>query len=101
MAPNQLSAWDAELSHAAGQIDQYRRQYIAQLIPWFVRYVGELIEIDAGDIDYLPGWPADRRLGDLLDEEAHLDRQAGYTRQGPHRADLVVKVVGAPAQRMV
>ncbi len=101
MAPGQLTAWEAELSQAAAHIDEFRRRYLTLMAPWFTRYVGELLGIDAAEIDYRRGWPADRPLMEILAEEAHMDRQIGYTRQGPHRADLVIKIATVPARQVV
>ncbi|KAF0191752.1 MAG: DNA replication and repair protein RecF [Gammaproteobacteria bacterium] len=101
MAPSQLAAWEAELSQAADHIDEFRRQYLALMAPWFARYVSKLLDINAAEIDYRRGWPGGRPLMAILAEEAHLDRQIGYTRQGPHRADLVIKIANVPAQQVV
>lgn len=99
--PGPLTAWDAELVQTATEIDRFRRQYIEQLIPWFTHYASELLDIDAAGLTYLRGWPAGQSLTGLFADDAHLDRQSGYTRHGPHRADLQVKIANVPAQQVV
>lgn len=99
--PAQLSAWNAELAHAGEQIDRYRRQYVADLTPPFVHYVSELSELADVSIDYLRGWSSEHPLAPVLIENVLADLQAGYTTRGPHRADLVIKIAGAPAAQRV
>ena len=95
------AAWNQELSQTAAEIHQQREYYIERLNPEFLDYVNELLDIETTAITYSPGWPTDQPLKDLLAEGATQDRQAGYTRFGPHRADFIVRVDGVPAEQSV
>ncbi len=49
------------------------------------------------DIKYRPGHASDKTLAQALADSRDTDRETGFTRAGPHRADLVLRVAGFPA----
>lgn len=48
-------------------------------------------------LKYRPGHPSDQSLAEALPAFRERDRELGYTRRGPHRADLVVVCGERPA----
>jgi DNA replication and repair protein RecF len=84
-----LDAWDLEFAAAAESLSQSRRSYVARLIPAYRAVTDELLE-SAIDVEYRPGWPSEKELTEVLREGRAGDRECGYTRFGPHRADLQI-----------
>ena len=56
---------------------------------------------DIVTIDYKRGWPIDKELSDLLDNNLHKERLKGYTYYGAHRAEVLIKVNGQSAQTCI
>jgi DNA replication and repair protein RecF len=99
-SPGLESAWDAELTESAGNIDAFRKAYIERLTPVATNYVQKLLADSQPSLNirYMRGWPADENLKSLLSNGLQEDRALGYTRYGPHRADLRVYYDGMPAR---
>src|SRR5690606_27312255 len=96
--PGQLELWSREYARYGEQIDAMRRGYIEALVPR-CRVILEAIspEVMAGlGLSYTRGWSKEASLENALMEGAERDLQQGFTRQGPHRADVRV-TVGASA----
>lgn len=97
---DQLRAWDNELSTAANLVDQARRKYFELFVPIFVEVYGSLTDDSLHkdlSLEYIRGWDMDLPLSDVLADSRHQDRKYGATQNGPHRADLLVKVGSASA----
>lgn len=90
-ADDLLAAWEAELAGAAIALDQARRSYLEKLKPAFESIGARLLD-ERASLRYSRGWPADADLGTLLREGRDKDRNGGYTRSGPHRADLQFEI---------
>ncbi len=86
-APNTIEPWEVELSSTADELDVMRRRYV-EALELRVREVGDTL-LDQSDLHlrYQRGWREDA-LATLLRDGRESDRQQGYTRSGPHRADL-------------
>ena len=95
---HQIRAWDGELEQTAGEIDGHRRSYLRQLSNSIGDIVRELLDVEDLTLDYRPGWPCDQSLTDTLAQFLERDRERGFTRYGPHRADLAISVGGRPAR---
>lgn len=92
----QVQAWDKPLAEEAIRLHQYRREYIEKLKPDLVHFGQVLLECDP-EFDYRAGWETDS--GPYLEQlQAGIeqDLERGYTRLGPHRADLSMKYQGKP-----
>lgn len=86
-----LGPWEQEMSSAAEEIDRYRAHYVETLSPHLDDLGRELLKLDNLGVRYLRGW----RDGDLATQLAASrtsDAQQGYTRAGPHRADLELSI---------
>jgi DNA replication and repair protein RecF len=85
-------AWDGELIHAAEQITELRRNYITKLEAYVDQFVQRLVELEKVTVSYLPGWRQDLSYSEVLRGSLLQDREYGFTRHGPHRAEVVVKI---------
>ena len=90
--PGVETAWDGELASAAEVITQFRSDYLARLIPFVDLYVGKLLNLEKIILSFTPGWRQDQTYLEALHTSLAQDRDYGFTRQGPHRADVVLKV---------
>ena len=93
--------WNAEISNTANYIDQLRNQYFDKLKPYLNQLTKQFFINDVVAIDYKRGWPADKNLIDLMDENLQKERMKGYTHYGPHRAEITIKVNGQSAQTCI
>lgn len=90
--------WDRELDDAAGQIDQLRQAYLQQLKPILKGLMQQFFPGSDVLLEYRRGWSGDHSLLDVLQQHFSRDCQRGYSGDGPHRADLVIRVDGQSAQ---
>lgn len=87
--------WDRELVESGLLINTYRRQYLQRLAPIFAALL-PVLRVDAAiGLELRPGWGADRDLAEQLEKGLEGDKRLGYTRMGPHRADIDVTIEGA------
>lgn len=99
----QLLLWSQEYARYGTLLDQLRRDYVAALAPLFRHVLSELNStlVERVTLTYARGWPRDHELEGLLIEDVERDLQLGFTRLGPHRADLRVQVGGGSAADML
>jgi len=81
--------WEGELARYAALLTKQREAIMQQLQEVF----SSLSEMILGDnlslaMQYQRGWKQDADLLDVLLQQRRTDRQMGYTRSGPHRADI-------------
>jgi len=93
--------WNREISNTAHYIDKLRQQYFDKLQPYLQKLTSQFFVNDTVEIEYKRGWPSDRELLELLDENLHKERLKGYTYYGPHRAEIIIKVNGQSAQTCI
>ena len=93
--------WNTELNNTAHYIDQLRDQYFIKLTVYLNQLTQEFFSDDIVSIEYKRGWPADKELMQLLDENLQKERLKGYTYYGPHRAEITIKVNGQSAQTCI
>jgi DNA replication and repair protein RecF len=93
--------WNSEICASANHIDKLRSQYFKKLTPYFDDLAVQFFPDDAVTIEYKRGWPSDKELSELLNNNLHKERLKGYTYYGPHRADVLIKVNGQSAQTCI
>ena len=93
--------WNREISNTAHYIDKLRQQYFDKLQPYLQKLTSQFFVKDTVEIEYKRGWPADKELLELLDENLQKERLKGYTYYGPHRAEIIIKVNGQSAQTCI
>ena len=91
----QLKAWDMELCQAAAAVDLARKRYFRNFLPAFNEIYKSLAEenaIEELSLEYNRGWDSEIELVEVLQSARPQDLKYGATQNGPHRADIVVKV---------
>jgi DNA replication and repair protein RecF len=91
-SPGVETAWDGELVRAAELITQFRRAYLARLSPYIDLYIQKLIDLENVSLNFTPGWRQDLSYLEALQASLVQDREYGFTRQGPHRAEVILRV---------
>jgi DNA replication and repair protein RecF len=95
-AGDRPQAWDPDLAESAGLIDSQRRRYLDCLQPLFIE-LADLLEIrDSITAHYQPGWDIGLTYADALRQALRGDLAAGFTRFGPHRAEIEFLIDGIP-----
>lgn len=96
-----LKTFEPDLAQAGTVLDQYRRDYLAQLEPVAVDWARRLLgPVDLG-LRYLRGWGEGKTLEEALAGNRVIDREQGATRSGPHRAEMAIEIQGAAAAQQV
>ena len=96
------SAWCAEVA-GSGEVLSALREPVAQhLSQRFARIATTLSPSLSGvDLSFRPGWSRPDTLEQVLRVGLDTDRSQGYTRAGPHRADLRMVVNGRAASEVL
>jgi DNA replication and repair protein RecF len=93
----EIAVWDGELANEGAALHRFRQAYIQELETVFQRVAAELLVLSAPfEIRYRPGWSADQSYAESLQAGLERDREQGFTRTGPQRADLVFCTGGQP-----
>lgn len=96
-SPEQVRLWDATLVERGEQISRLRERYVDSLRGTLSAISDRLLGFSP-DFAYRRGWKKELDLETALQDSQERDRQHGATSVGPHRADLVCLVDGAPVQ---
>ena len=91
-SPGVETAWDVELARASELITRLRGDYVARLSPYVELYVRNLMALENISLSFAPGWRQGLSYLEALRASLPQDREYGFTRQGPHRADVLVRV---------
>ena len=84
-------SWDRTIADSGMQVTQARERYVEELGSALAG-LGEVLLGQPLELNYRPGWRADRTLRDALRQSRQRDRQTGATQVGPHRADLEIRL---------
>lgn len=104
-APDRVvDAWNGELLQAAQILDRLRETFCKALKNALEPLVGLTLPGIRVEVDYRRGWPLEplkQDFGEWLRVGRDQDRQQGYTRLGPHRANFNVRIDGrSPAEAL-
>ncbi|MHB8453311.1 MAG: DNA replication/repair protein RecF [Acidiferrobacterales bacterium] len=80
--------WDEELAATGERLNHWRAGFVEHWRPEFGRIAECLLGYPAARLTFHRGWPDDRSLLEQLRSDRVQDELRGYTRSGPHRADL-------------
>ncbi|HSW70082.1 MAG TPA: DNA replication/repair protein RecF [Gammaproteobacteria bacterium] len=94
----EIDAWTHELVKCAMDLDELRRDVVAQLMPFLQSALAELIEVPDLDLSYYPGWDETQSYQQAMSQFASKDLYAGYTQLGPHRADFKISIGKTPVK---
>lgn len=97
--PSSLSVWDQQLAEPGRDLHAARAKHAVAVSTFAAEFLGQLLPMQVR-LDYQPGWDTTVPLEIALAEGRAADARLGYTRHGPHRADLAL-VVGDRAARSV
>jgi len=97
-----LDALEPEFLRGAEVIARARQALVGRLAEYACGVQSELGFRLPGQLilHYRSGQPAGTELGDILREQRERDRERGFTRYGPHRAELVLTCDGRAAVEM-
>jgi DNA replication and repair protein RecF len=93
----EVRPWTRALGEAGAAVEASRRRYLDRLAPRVAEFGQRLLDARL-TLDYRPGWPAEAALLDALAEGEERDRQSGTTEQGPHRAEIVLRLADRRVQ---
>jgi len=96
-----LRPWHIEMADTAAAIHEFRQAYIDDLQPYVQACFQAFLADLRLDLEYLPGWDVSNHLLTLLDESRERDQLRGHTQQGPHRADMRIRVNGVVADEIL
>jgi DNA replication and repair protein RecF len=91
-----LSEWDQAVAAMGTALHQHRSQVAADLAAEIPIQVEHLTGLPV-TVDLHPGWNG-VALAAALAASQGMDREAGFTHPGPHRADLILKLDGRRAR---
>jgi DNA replication and repair protein RecF len=85
----EIRAWDPELADVSAMLDRYRSDYVELLNQRLDHPVSELLFSGSSiEIHYRRGWGTDSSYIEYLNTHLAGDRDRGFTRSGPQRAEL-------------
>lgn len=95
--------WTAAYAEPGMQLQELRAEHFERLERAFQEALAAIAPelTDEISLGLYSGWGEGRILADVLEAERETDLQRGYTRAGPHRADLRIKAQGLPAQEVL
>jgi DNA replication and repair protein RecF len=97
--PDQADVWDPELIRVGEALAESRRRSLERLLPYWEETVQALVG-RAVTLTYSQGWARERPLTDALHDSWARDLARGVTHLGPHRADVHLRINGAPAREV-
>jgi DNA replication and repair protein RecF len=92
-----VSAWDAELIQFGQRLTDARARYVDLLIGAAQPIARELLGMSL-ELSYRAGWSRERTLAQALELSWPHDMEVGTTQVGPHRAELAIRLDGAPVK---
>ena len=98
----EVRAWDPDLAEAGDALDSSRRVYLDQFECVFAGVVSDFPTLPQPvTVNYRKGWNPEVTYREALDAGIDKDIDSGFTRVGPHRAELALKIGEKPAADQV
>lgn len=91
--------WREQLALNGWALHAARQAMLPELAEVFGRTARDLATLADPGLELLPGWAGELELEAALARSLALDRKQGFTRVGPHRADLLVRGADLDARR--
>lgn len=92
-----VKAWNQTLAETATNVQHYRERYLEAVTPLIQEYAQNLMDFKP-ELNYAPGWPSEQAYAEYLTVGIDGDRERGFTRHGPHRAEIGIRVNDVPVQ---
>jgi DNA replication and repair protein RecF len=97
VAGDSIDIWNEELARYGELVAASRSSVMERLQPYWTRTVQELTDLEV-ELSHHQGWPAGQPLAAALAGSTERDRMRGLTHDGPHRADVRVRIHGRTAR---
>ncbi|CAQ82096.1 MULTISPECIES: DNA replication/repair protein RecF [Photorhabdus] len=98
---SQIRPWDQELAPLANQINQWRTEYVTNIIQGIADTCKQFLPEFILRFSFQQGWDKESDYAELLERQFERDRALTYTASGPHKADLRIRVEGTPVEDML
>lgn len=96
-----LPSWERVMADAGERVAALREALVGPFTLLLQEELRELLPECAIQLSYRRGWAQDSSLAEMLERSRTGDARVGYTRYGPHRADLGLETSLGPASRML
>lgn len=98
---SQLRAWDEELIILGEALTLFRKNYIEKFLVQLKISLATLLPLPDLEMVYYQGWDSEKTLSQALRFSLAGDMKVGFTRVGPQRADLILKIHGCLAGQIL
>ncbi|MBT5229765.1 MAG: DNA replication/repair protein RecF [Methylococcales bacterium] len=85
-----IKPWDIQFVELSEKIDLLRQHYVSKVNAYFTASCHSLLGLEDINLVYRRGWNQESQLADLLASSTLRDIESGFTRAGPHRADISI-----------
>ena len=96
-----IRSFTQQLVQLAEPLSEMRLSYFNELKIEFESVVRQLTDLENVEMRYNRGWSKELGFSEYLEANLDKDFEAGYTRYGPHRADLVIRANGLPVKEVL
>lgn len=94
----EVRSWDEAVATDGEHLDSLRKTYLEHFA-LHVKKRAQVVDFPFHmELEWRSGWPADLTLAQALEQRLEQHRRLKTTADGPHRADLVIKVDGRLAR---
>lgn len=93
--------WDTGLVQAGTVLATRRATLFESIKQSFLSIMSDLGFAELADMSWRQGWLSDQGLAEALASHRESDEKFGFTHVGPHRANLVIKTQGKPAEKVL
>lgn len=88
------SAWNNEIIQMGNKLTEARYRYFQLFLNVVEKEISFFMENEEVNFIWKQGWPEQKTLEDSIRDNISRDMERGFTREGPHRADIVIKYNG-------
>lgn len=95
VSSKEIVVWDRDLALCGESMDRYRADYLQQIGACLNVIMEDFLDFsETLEIQYRRGWIFEKTYNVVLEENLSVDREQGFTRYGPQRADFSIKYQG-------
>ena len=92
VSDQEVRVWDTELCLAGTALGQLRQSHLQAILPRAQVLAAELLDGVNISLELQPGWNIQQSLQERLVSQLERDRRMGMTVEGPHRAELRIRL---------
>lgn len=86
----EVESWTSELVSTADLLTRYRQAWLERMIALVPTFWFRLVDDRCWSLEFARGWRPGEDYAETLARSLEGDRKAGHTREGPHRAELLI-----------